>query len=102
MDATDPDVFAFGAYRLDTRERRLLCGNEEIPLEPKVFDTLLVLVLHAGRLVSKDALMSAVWPDTHVEEGNLTRNVSVLRRALGTDARGAHRDRPQVRLPLCR
>jgi DNA-binding winged helix-turn-helix (wHTH) protein/Tfp pilus assembly protein PilF len=86
MDAADPDVFAFGAYRLDTGERRLLCGNEEIPLEPKVFDTLLVLVRHAGRLVSKDVLMSAVWPDTHVEEGNLTRNVSVLRRALGTDA----------------
>ena len=52
MDAANPEVFAFGAYRLDTGERRLLRGSEEIPLEPKVFDTLLVLVRHAGRLVS--------------------------------------------------
>jgi serine/threonine-protein kinase len=54
-----------------------------VPLTPKVFDTLLVLVTSGGKLVDKDYLMRTVWPETVVEEGNLTHNISVLRKVLG-------------------
>ncbi len=59
------------------------------PLPPKVFDTLLVLVENSGRVVSKEELMRSLWPDTFVEESNLTQNISQLRRALGEGAAGA-------------
>ena len=58
-----------------------------VPLTPKVFDLLLYLVESRGKLLTKDELMAAVWPDTIVEESNLTQNISILRRALG-DVRG--------------
>lgn len=54
-----------------------------MPLTPKVLDTLLVLVENRGRLLSKEELMNTVWPDTHVEEGNLVSNISILRKTLG-------------------
>ncbi len=59
-----------------------------IPLRLKVFETLLVLVENAGRLVTKQELLDAVWPGTAVEENNLNHNVSVLRKALGERATG--------------
>ena len=59
-----------------------------IPLRLKVFDTLLVLVENAGRLVTKQELLDTVWPETTVEENNLNHNVSVLRKALGEKATG--------------
>jgi DNA-binding winged helix-turn-helix (wHTH) protein/pimeloyl-ACP methyl ester carboxylesterase len=81
-------VYEFGAFRLEVGERRLLCDGRPVPLTAKVFDTLRVLVEHAGRLLTKDELMQTLWPDTVVEENNLNHNVSVLRRALGDQATG--------------
>jgi DNA-binding winged helix-turn-helix (wHTH) protein/alpha-beta hydrolase superfamily lysophospholipase len=80
---SEPRAFAFGPFRLEPAEGRLTRGEEVVALRPKVFDTLLVLVRNAGRLVEKDELMAAVWPDAVVEEGNLAHNVSTIRRALG-------------------
>jgi DNA-binding winged helix-turn-helix (wHTH) protein/pimeloyl-ACP methyl ester carboxylesterase len=81
-------AYQFGSFHLDARERRLSRGGEVIPLRLKVFDTLVVLVENAGRLVTKQELLDAVWPETTVEENNLNHNVSVLRKALGDRATG--------------
>jgi len=75
--------YEFGPYRIDTGERLLHRGDELISLPPKVASTLLVLVRSAGRMVDKGDLMKEVWPDTFVEEGALTRNISLLRKTLG-------------------
>ena len=80
--------YQFGPFHLDARERRLSRDGEVIPLRLKVFDTLLVLVENAGRLVTKQQLLETVWPETAVEENNLNHNVSVLRKALGERATG--------------
>src|SRR5205809_5516305 len=76
-------MYAFGPFELDPAEQRLSRDGQPIPLTPKAFQTLLVLVRRAGHLVEKDALIGEVWPDTTVEEIGLTRNISVLRKALG-------------------
>ena len=81
-------TYRFGPFHLDVRERRLSRGDEVIPLRLKVFDTLLVLVENAGRLVTKQEMLDTVWPETTVEENNLNHNVSVLRKALGEKATG--------------
>lgn len=75
--------YQFGSFRLDEAEHRLTRNGEEVPLRPKVFDTLVALVASAGRLVDKAELYQATWPDTLVEEGNLAHNISILRKALG-------------------
>jgi eukaryotic-like serine/threonine-protein kinase len=80
---------AFGSFRLDSAERLLLRGGEQISLTPKAFDLLVYLVEHAGRLVTKQELMNALWPDTFVEDSNLTFTVSALRKALGDNQAGA-------------
>ena len=76
-------TYEFGPFRVDARERVLRRDNELVPLTPKVFDILLVLVQNSGRVLTKNEMMSRVWPDTAVEESNLGRNVSTLRKALG-------------------
>ena len=76
-------VFEFESFHLDLRERVLLRDGNAIPLTPKVFDTLLLLVQNSGHLVLKDDLMTTVWPDSFVEEASLSQNISVLRKALG-------------------
>jgi len=76
-------VYEFGPFRLETSERRLLRDGSPIRLRGKVFDTLCVLVSRPGRLVEKDDLIAAVWPDTVVEENNLAHNINALRKALG-------------------
>ncbi len=81
-------AYQFGPFQLDVRERRLSRGDQVIPLRLKVFDTLLVLVENAGRLITKQELLDTVWPETAVEENNLNHNVSVLRKALGDRAIG--------------
>jgi len=81
-------AYRFGPYRLDVGERRLSRDGEVLPLRLKVFDTLRVLVERAGRLVTKEDLLQAVWPDTVVEENNLNHNVSILRKVLGEKATG--------------
>ncbi len=76
-------VYEFGPFRLDTVQRVLERNGQPVPLTSKVFETLLVLVQHPGQLLTKDQLREALWPDTIVEESNLTQNISVLRKALG-------------------
>jgi DNA-binding winged helix-turn-helix (wHTH) protein/pimeloyl-ACP methyl ester carboxylesterase len=88
MTSDHSPVYEFGPFRLDVRERRLLCDGRPVPLTTKVFDTLRVLVEHAGRLLTKDELMRCIWPDNVVEENNLNHNISVLRRAVGEQATG--------------
>jgi len=75
--------YQFGPYRLNVDERTLTRGGELVPLPPKVFDTLVVLVSNGGRLVDKERMMREIWPDTFVEEANLSVNISALRKALG-------------------
>ena len=81
-------VYEFGPFRLELREHRLLRRGAPIPLTGKAFQTLRVLVEARGNLVSKQDLMTAVWPETSVEENNLDRNISTLRKALGEQSSG--------------
>lgn len=74
--------YEFGPFRLNSVERILLRDGEVVPLTPKQFDILLVLVESRGHVVEKERLMREVWPDAAVEEGNLTTNISMLRKAL--------------------
>jgi len=76
-------IYEFGDFRLDLAEHRLLRDGRPVPLTPKVFELLRVLVENAGHLVEKGHLLKELWPDTFVDEGNLNRSVSVLRKALG-------------------
>jgi DNA-binding winged helix-turn-helix (wHTH) protein len=75
-------AYRFGSFRVDTREQSLTRGGEAVAITPKVFETLVVFLRHAGRLLTKEELLEAVWPDTSVEDANLTVNVSTLRRLL--------------------
>ena len=90
MEQPTEHVYEFGPFRLHALRRVLRREGRTIPLTGKVFDTLLVLVERRGRVLAKDELMAALWPDTTVEENNLTQHVSMLRKALGERA-GAHR-----------
>jgi DNA-binding winged helix-turn-helix (wHTH) protein len=83
MHAQGCGIYEFGPFRLDPVERMLLGEGEVVALSPKAFDLLFVLVKQAGRVVDKEELMREVWPDTFVEENNLTVNISALRKALG-------------------
>ncbi|MFL6208682.1 MAG: winged helix-turn-helix domain-containing tetratricopeptide repeat protein [Pyrinomonadaceae bacterium] len=82
--------YQFGPFRLDPLKRLLLRDGQTVVLTAKGFDTLLVLVEHRGQVLLKDELMKRLWPDTMVEENNLTQQISALRRALGERA-GEHR-----------
>ena len=88
MNAAEICVFEFGDFILAPEERLLLCCGEPIALTAKAFDLLVTLVRRSGHLVSKDDLLRAVWPDTIVEEVNLTVNISALRKALGRGRSG--------------
>ncbi len=83
-----PLVYEFDAFRLDPAERQLLCDGQPVPLTPKVFETLVVLVERGGHLVEKEELMKLVWADAFVEEANLARCVHTLRKALGEKHNG--------------
>jgi len=87
MAAVPAHDYEFGPFRLEVAERRLLRHGRPVSLQDKLFDVLLVLVRNAGRLLEKDAIMQAVWPDAHVEETNLPHHVSMLRRLLGETRR---------------
>ncbi|HEX2639928.1 MAG TPA: winged helix-turn-helix domain-containing protein [Pyrinomonadaceae bacterium] len=88
MAAAGVNNYKFRNFEIDASRRILLDeAGTPVPLTPKVFDLLLFLVENRGKLLTKDEIMSAVWPDTIVEESNLTQNISILRRALG-DTRG--------------
>jgi Tol biopolymer transport system component/DNA-binding winged helix-turn-helix (wHTH) protein len=77
--------FEFGSFKIDTVERVLLRNDQPVILTQKVFDLLLLLVRNGGHIVGKQDLMREIWPDTFVEEGSLTQNISVLRKALADD-----------------
>jgi DNA-binding winged helix-turn-helix (wHTH) protein/TolB-like protein/Tfp pilus assembly protein PilF len=90
MSDPAPAVYGFGEWRVDLTRRLVLCHGQPVPLSPRAFDTLLFLLQHRGRVVGKDELLQAVWPDTFVEENNLNQSISALRRAFG-ERRGDHR-----------
>jgi DNA-binding winged helix-turn-helix (wHTH) protein/tetratricopeptide (TPR) repeat protein len=75
-------LFEFGPYSLDAGERRLMAGDEQIPLTPKAFDLLLMLVENNGRVLEKNEIMGHLWPDSVVEEANLAQHIFTLRREL--------------------
>src|ERR1043165_3798087 len=75
--------YEFGPFRIDTRNRQLLRENEVVPLKAKAVDTLLMLIQSGGDVIEKDELMQRLWPDSFVEESNLTQNIYTLRKALG-------------------
>ena len=79
--------YRFGEFIVDTDQRVLLRQGKPLPLTPKVFDTLLILVENTGRIVAKEQLMNQLWPDSFVEEANLTSNIQHLRKSLGDNAR---------------
>jgi len=82
--ATGPKVlYEFGPFRLDPEKQVLLRENQPVAITPKTFETLLILVRHSREVVSKDELMSELWPDSFVEEANLSQNIFMLRKALG-------------------
>ena len=82
------DWYEFGEFRLDAGERRLLREGKAVPLPPRAFDLLLVLVKHHGHRMGKDELLNSVWPDMFVEDANLPTNVSLIRKALGENGDG--------------
>lgn len=83
MSDAGRSTYEFGPFRLDVAEQQLLRDGRVLPLTPKVFDVLRVLVESSGHLVEKEKLMAEVWPDSFVEEGALSRSVSILRKTLG-------------------
>jgi eukaryotic-like serine/threonine-protein kinase len=83
MIKTGKNLYGFGPFRIDPNRRQLWRENRSVPLHPKTFDILLVLVQNSERVVLKDDLMKTVWPDTFVEESNLSQNISLLRKTLG-------------------
>jgi serine/threonine-protein kinase len=91
LSAATAEICQFHGYRLDM-VRRQLVDPDGVPVQlmPKAIETLVHLVLNAGQTVTKDQLLRTVWPDTVVEENNLTQNISALRRALG-EKLGEHR-----------
>jgi DNA-binding winged helix-turn-helix (wHTH) protein len=81
-------MYEFGSFCLDTRERVLLRDGRPIPVTPKALEILLVLVRSAGQIVLKEELIQQVWPDTFIEEGNLSVHIFALRKALGEQSEG--------------
>jgi len=84
MNEPQLQIYEFDEFRVDVAKRLLTKGGgEPIPLKPKVFDTLLYLIRHGGKVIEKDELMREIWTDSVVEENNLNQNISILRRVFG-------------------
>ena len=83
MTGESSPLFEFGPFQIDTRRRLLSRGGQTVVITPKAFDILCLLVSNHGRIVEKTTILETVWPQTTVEEGNLTVNISMLRRVLG-------------------
>src|SRR5437763_367137 len=77
--------YAFDSFLVDAAKSVLLRDGRAVPLTPKALEILLVLVRNAGRVLKKEELLETVWPDAFVEENNLPRNISALRKALGEE-----------------
>ena len=90
-DPVDPPAapadgtYLFGPFRMDVPTMQLRNGDHLVALTPKAFDTLLVLIRQRNRLVRKDELLAAIWPNSFVSEDSLAQNIAALRRSLGDD-----------------
>jgi DNA-binding winged helix-turn-helix (wHTH) protein len=80
--------YEFGSFSLNVQERLLTQDGKPVPLASKTFEALLFLVQNAGHLVTKDDLIKELWSDTFVEEANLAKHISLLRRALAGNGNG--------------
>ena len=85
MSKENRHFYEFGPFRIDTLNRRLLRDQQVVPLKAKAVETLLLLIQKRGDVIEKDELMQRLWPDSFVEESNLTQNIYTLRKALGGD-----------------
>ena len=83
MSNAPKELYEFDKFRLDVSERILWRDGERLPLSEKAFDTLHALLRRGNHLVSKDELLTEVWADAIVEENNLDKNISILRKVLG-------------------
>src|SRR5882762_5582858 len=83
MSQKSNHLYEFGPFVLDTAQHLLSREGSPVSLTPKTYDMLLVLVENSGRMLTKDELMKALWPNSFVEESNLTQQISMIRRALG-------------------
>jgi len=83
MSKQNRHSYEFGPFRVDTLNRQLLRDGQVVPLKAKAVDTLLLLIEGRGDVVEKDDLMKSLWPDSFVEEANLTQNIYTLRKAFG-------------------
>src|SRR5579859_5580399 len=77
--------YEFGPFRLIPKEHKLLHNGQTVPLTPRAFDLLVVLVENSGHMVEKEELLKQVWKTTFVEEGTMTRSVSTLRRVFAEE-----------------
>lgn len=82
IDSRDK-LFSFATFKLNAAERLLFDGESVVTMPPKVFDTLLMLIENAGRVLSKERMLNDIWEGSFVEENNLAQNISILRRLLG-------------------
>ena len=82
MDSTNKPIYEFASFRFDVGQRTLLRGGEPVALTPKNLETLQVLVEQRGRVLEKEELMTLLWPDSVVEENNLTQNISADRKSV--------------------
>src|SRR3954469_8421592 len=88
MNGIENRIYRFKSFLLNVSERQLFDQDKPVPLRPKDFDVLVFLVERAGHLVGKEEILQSVWRDSFVEEGNLSRSIHSLRRALGQDKNG--------------
>jgi TolB-like protein/DNA-binding winged helix-turn-helix (wHTH) protein len=86
MPSLTSNLYVFGEFSVDPQNRVLRLRDEPVALTPKAFELLFLLIQRGGQVVSKDELMNSVWPDSFVEESNLTQTVFMLRKALGETA----------------
>jgi len=86
MSAVKNSCYRFGPFLLEPKERLLLCDGRQITLTPKAFELLVLLVENSGHALTKEEMLTKLWPDTFVEEANLTNNISLLRRTLGDNS----------------
>ncbi len=96
-------IFRFGEFTLDGVQRRLLRAGQDVYLPPKTFELLLYLLRNRGRVITKDELLEAVWPDVNVVENTLAQRIREIRERWGRRSRRAiHQDRSTSWLPVHR
>src|SRR5215213_1886144 len=104
MKVRKDEEYEFGSYRLNVTECKLWRAGEEIKLRPKLLSLLVVFIRHQGRMLEKEELIRSLWPDSIVEESNLTVNINALRSILNdrtyieTVSKRGYRFVPEVRV----